>query len=143
MFFLVLVARWAVSYTHLDVYKRQEKPFTLIDVPGIEGNENEYETIIMDAVSKAHCVFYVCSAGKLPESATITKIKKYLKEQTEVYFLLNEKKNTYSYEDIHTFEAMHPTAEKFKTDISNQMHYELGEFYKGCYSLQGLSLIHI
>lgn len=119
-------------------FNQDEKPFTLIDVPGIEGNENEYETIIMDAVSKAHCVFYVCSAGKLPESATITKIKKYLKEQTEVYFLLNEKKNTYSYEDIHTFEAMHPTAEKFKTDISNQMHYELGEFYKGCYSLQGL-----
>jgi hypothetical protein len=119
-------------------FNQEEKPFTLIDVPGIEGNESKYETMIMDAVSKAHCVFYVCSAGKLPESGTITKIKKYLKEQTEVYFLLNERKNTYTYDEVYTFEAMHPNAEEFKINISNQMKNELGEFYKGCISLQGL-----
>lgn len=119
-------------------FNQEEKPFTLIDVPGIEGNESKYETMIMDAVSKAHCVFYVCSAEKLPESGTITKIKKYLKEQTEVYFLLNERKNTYTYEEVYTFEAMHPSAQEFKKNISNQMQNELGEFYKGCYSLQGL-----
>ena len=121
-------------------FNQEEKPFTLIDVPGIEGNESEYQTIIMDAVSKSHCVFYVCStnAGKLPESGTVAKIKKYLKEQTEVYFLLNERKHTYTYEDIHTFEAMHSNAAEFRTNISNQMQNELGDFYKGCYSLQGL-----
>lgn len=119
-------------------FNQEEKPFTLIDVPGIEGKESEYETIIMDAVSKAHCVFYVCSAEKLQESGTVSKIKKYLKEQTEVYFLLNEKKHNYNYEDHHTFEAMHPRAEEFKINISKQMQNELGEFYKGCYSLQGL-----
>jgi gas vesicle protein len=119
-------------------FNKEEKPFTLIDVPGIEGNEGKYEAMIMDAVSKAHCVFYVCSAGKLPESGTIAKIKKYLKEQTEVYFLLNERKNTYSYEKVYTFEAMHPSIEEFKRSISNQMQNELGEFYKGCCSLQGL-----
>lgn len=119
-------------------FNQEEKPFTLIDVPGIEGNESKYETMIMNAVSKAHCVFYVCSAGKLPESGTITKIKKYLKEQTEVYFLLNERKNTYTYDEVYTFEAMHPSAEEFKINISNQMKNELGEFYKGCISVQGL-----
>lgn len=119
-------------------FNQEEKPFTLIDVPGIEGNEGKYETMILDSVSKAHCVFYVCSAGKLPESGTIAKIKKYLKEQTEVYFLLNERKNTYTYEEVYTFEAMHPSTEEFKTNISNQMQNELGKFYKGCYSLQGL-----
>lgn len=119
-------------------FNQEEEPFTLIDVPGIEGNEGKYETMILDAVSKAHCVFYVCSAGKLPESGTIAKIKKYLNEQTEVYFLLNERKNTYSYEDVFTFESMHPRAEKFRKEISSQMEKELGVFYKGCYSLQGL-----
>lgn len=119
-------------------FNQDPEPFTLIDMPGIEGNEGKYETMIMDAVSKAHCVFYVCSAGKLPESGTIAKIRKYLNEQTEVYFLLNERKNTYRYEDVFTFEAMHPSAEKFRTDISTQMEEELGEFFKGCYSLQGL-----
>ncbi|MDT0688753.1 dynamin family protein [Salegentibacter sp. F188] len=119
-------------------FNQEEEPFTLIDVPGIEGNEGKYEKMIMEAVSKAHCVFYVCSAGKLPESGTIAKIKKYLKEQTEVYFLLNERKNTYTYDDVVTFEAMHPGAEDFRKNISNQMQNELGDFYKGCYSLQGL-----
>lgn len=119
-------------------FNQEEKPFTLIDVPGIEGNEGKYEAMIMDAVSKAHCIFYVCSAGKLPESGTIEKIKRYLKEQTEVYFLLNERKNTYTYEEIHTFEAMHPRADEFKKSISDQMSNELGDFYKGSYSLQGL-----
>lgn len=119
-------------------FNQEQKPFTLIDVPGIEGDENEYEEIIMDAVSKAHCIFYVCSAEKLPESGTVSKIKKYLKEQTEVYFLLNEKKYNYNYEDDHSFEAMHSKAAEFRTNISTQMQNELGDFYKDCYSLQGL-----
>lgn len=119
-------------------FNQEEKPFTLIDVPGIEGKESEYEAIIMGAVSKAHCVFYVCSAEKLPESGTVSKIKKYLKEQTEVYFLLNEKKHNYNYEDDHSFDVMHLSAGEFRNNISNQMQNELGDFYKGCYSLQGL-----
>jgi hypothetical protein len=119
-------------------FNQLEKPLTLIDVPGIEGNEGQYEAMIMDAVTKAHCVFYVCSADKTPESGTISKIKKYLKEQTEVYFLLNERKHTYNYDDVHTFEAMHSGAEEFRKNISRKMKDELGEFYKGCYSLQGL-----
>ncbi|MBW4362298.1 GTPase [Flavobacterium taihuense] len=119
-------------------FNQEEKPFTLIDVPGIEGDENEYEEIIMNAVSKAHCVFYVCSAEKLPESGTVSKIKKYLKEQTEVYFLLNEKKHNYNYENDSSFEAMHSKAAEFRTNISTQMQNELGDFYKDCYSLQGL-----
>jgi chemotaxis regulatin CheY-phosphate phosphatase CheZ len=119
-------------------FNQEEKPFTLIDVPGIEGKEEEYETIIMDAVTKAHCIFYVCSTSKLPESGTVAKIKKYLKEQTEVYFLLNERKKPSSFDEVLTFEAVCPNNEKFRKDLANQMQNELGEFYKGCYSLQGL-----
>ena len=119
-------------------FNQEEKPFTLIDVPGIEGKESEYEAIIMDAVSKAHCVFYVCSTSKLPESGTVTKIRKYLKEQTEVYFLLNERKKPSSFDEVLTFEAVCPNNEKFSKDLTYQIQNELGEFYKGCYSLQGL-----
>lgn len=119
-------------------FNQEEKPFTLVDVPGIEGKESEYEAMIMDAVSKAHCIFYICSTSKLPESGTVTKIRKYLKEQTEVYFLLNERKKPSSFDEVLTFEAVCPNNEKFSKDLTCQMQNELGEFYKGCYTLQGL-----
>lgn len=39
-------------------------PFTLIDVPGIEGNESEFKDVIKTALHKAHCVFYVQGHNK-------------------------------------------------------------------------------
>ena len=53
-------------------------PFTLIDVPGIEGNESEFKDVIKTALHKAHCVFYVQGHNKKPDRATAEKIKKYL-----------------------------------------------------------------
>lgn len=39
--------------------KVKGKPFTLIDVPGIEGNEDDFKDEIKKALTQAHCVFYV------------------------------------------------------------------------------------
>jgi len=63
------------------------KPITLIDVPGIEGNEDEFREGIKKALNKAHCVFYVCN--EKPNSATTMKIKEYLRDWVSVYSIYN------------------------------------------------------
>jgi len=46
-------------------------PIVLIDVPGIEGNESEFKEGIQKALSKAHCVFYICRCnGQINEETT-------------------------------------------------------------------------
>ena len=65
------------------------KQFVLYDVPGIEGNESAYEDIIRKAVNKAHIVFYVNSDTKKVEPKTAEKIKKYLRNDTDVYSVIN------------------------------------------------------
>ena len=54
----------------------QGVPFTLIDVPGIGGNESAYEAEIMTALNKAHYVFYVQGQRNKPDAPTAEKIKK-------------------------------------------------------------------
>ena len=76
------------------IYKEYEmnisgKPFVLIDVPGIEGNEDDYKDEIKIALSKAHCVFYVQGHNKTTDSATAEKIKKYLRNWVKVYTIYN------------------------------------------------------
>lgn len=69
------------------IYK--DKPFILYDVPGIEGNEKNYEEIIQKAVNKAHLIFYVNGTSKKPEPGTAEKLKKYLRNYTSVYSIIN------------------------------------------------------
>jgi len=64
-------------------------PFTLIDVPGIEGDESDFKEIIKEALNKAHCVFYVHGQSTKPDSATAEKIKKYLGNWVNVYSIQN------------------------------------------------------
>lgn len=67
----------------------KQKPFVLYDVPGIEGNEEKYEKIIRKAVDKAHLIFYVNGSSKKPEQGTAEKLKKYLRNYTDVYSVIN------------------------------------------------------
>lgn len=67
----------------------KQKPFVLYDVPGIEGNEEKYEKIIRKAVDKAHLIFYVNGSSKKPEQKTAEKLKKYLRNYTSVYSVIN------------------------------------------------------
>ena len=66
-----------------------DKPFTLIDIPGIEGDESKFEEIIKNSVNKAHLVVYVNGSDKKPEPKTVEKIKKYLRNDTDVYSICN------------------------------------------------------
>ena len=85
------------------IYKEYEmnisgKPFVLIDVPGIEGNEDDYKDEIKTALSKAHCVFYVQGHNKTTDSATAEKIKKYLRNWVKVYTIYNVRGSADAYD---------------------------------------------
>ncbi len=67
----------------------EQTSFTLLDVPGIEGQEAKVRGQIEKALSQAHVIFYInreCS----PEKGTLAKIKSYLNDQSRVYFFYNK-----------------------------------------------------
>lgn len=74
------------------------KTFQLIDVPGIEGDESKYASIVRAAVAKAHLVFYVNGTNKKPEKGTAEKIRSYLRRGTQVCPLVNVRGNADAYE---------------------------------------------
>jgi energy-coupling factor transporter ATP-binding protein EcfA2 len=71
--------------------------FKLLDVPGIEGDENKVSEQINNAVKRAHAVFYVTSKAAPPQTAdaghqgTLEKIKGQLGDQTEVWTIYNKR----------------------------------------------------
>ncbi|TXE88135.1 hypothetical protein FPD38_04680 [Campylobacter volucris] len=69
---------------------------TLLDVPGIEGNEKIVIDEISKATKKAHAVFYIKreptppQKGSTSNKGTIEKIQEHLSEHTEVYTIYNK-----------------------------------------------------
>lgn len=115
------------------------KKFTLIDVPGIEGNEQEFKEIIIDALHKAHCVFYVHGHTTKPNAATTAKIKEYLGDWVNVYSIYNIKGSVSSYEKKEKREVLLPE-KKLKKEklVKDTFQNILGDIYKGNVSLQAL-----
>ncbi len=80
------------SYT----LKHGNKTFTLLDVPGIEGDEKEVIQQISNATQKAHAIFYVTKKPTPPQKGeerkegTIEKIQRQLDSQTEVWAIYNK-----------------------------------------------------
>lgn len=66
-----------------------DKNFLLLDIPGIEGNEQKYKEIIKNALSGAHVIFYVSASDKKAEAETLEKIKKYMRRESSVYAIFN------------------------------------------------------
>lgn len=116
-------------------YKNRD--FVLIDVPGIEGDEGKYKDMIINAVSPSHTVFYVVF-GKVPESGTIEKIKMYLKQQAEVYCIINKRGFKYSPEDINKTSDQLNYEPELAREVDYKMTEVLGDFYKGSITIQAL-----
>ncbi|WQS60812.1 50S ribosome-binding GTPase [Helicobacter pylori] len=80
------------SYT----LKHNNKTFTLLDVPGIEGREQKVIDQISNATQKAHAIFYVTKTPNPPQKGeerkegTIEKIQRQLDSQTEVWTIYNK-----------------------------------------------------
>ena len=122
-----------------------DKTFTLIDIPGIEGDESKFEEVIQHSLDKAHTIFYVNGSGKKPEQATLEKMKKYMHDGTSVYAIFNvhcKAKKARNYEIDKKFEDELNSAYLKQDEIINQTENELktflGDNYKGSLSLNGL-----
>ncbi|MEG2162269.1 MAG: hypothetical protein RRY62_13790 [Chryseobacterium sp.] len=98
----------------------------IIDVPGIEGDESKYEEEIKNAVSKSHCVFYVTSSTKTLESGTLSKVKKYIKDQADVFTVVNMRLNSFKEEYYNlSFEEIYKNKLEAIESISQQLKEEL------------------
>lgn len=100
----------------------QNKVFYLVDMPGIEGDESKYESVIKNALEKAHSVVYVNGTNKKPEVGTIEKIKKYLRDNCSVYSVVNVKgkADTYEFdEDRISLDTTHKDANEVAQETSN------------------------
>ncbi|WP_120987568.1 GTPase [Helicobacter pylori] len=118
------------SYT----LKHNNKTFTLLDVPGIEGDEKKVIQQISNATQKAHAIFYVTKTPNPPQKGeegkkgTIEKIQKQLGSQTEVWTIFNKPiNNPRAFKD-----GLINESEKESLKILNKkMKNILGEHYKG------------
>lgn len=114
-------------------------PFTLIDVPGIEGNESEFKDVIKTALHRAHCVFYVQGHNKKPDRATAKKIKKYLGDWVKVYSIYNVRGGVSNYDEEEERETLiTPGVLKSESLIQAEFKTILGDVYAGHVTLQGL-----
>ena len=114
-------------------------PFTLIDVPGIEGNESEFKDVIKTALHKAHCVFYVQGHNKKPDRVTAEKIKKYLGDWVKVYSIYNVRGTVSNYDEEEERKTLiTPGVLKSESLIQAEFKTILGDVYAGHVTLQGL-----
>lgn len=121
------------------------KTFSLIDIPGIEGDEKKFEEIIKSSLDRSHIIFYVNGSGKKIEKATLEKIKKYMHDGTSVYTIFNvhckPKKERIPDFDRTYSEELHDAYSQ-SADIVRQTEKELKSFlggnYKGSISVNGL-----
>ncbi len=112
--------------------------FALLDLPGIEGQEELVLSKITDAVKKAHAVFYITSKPTPPQSVdgnslgVLEKIRKHLKDHTEVYSIFNKRaKNP----QLLKSEIVDEEEKESLLDLDNVMRENIGEQYKTHFSL--------
>ncbi len=118
------------------------KKVTLIDVPGIEGDEAKYANVIEKALRKAHVVFYVQGKNKKPDAKIAEKIGRYLSDWSRVYSIYNVRNSLDDYDP----EQLNDLPETLKTDknidLQNQIQGVLcdilGNVYQGGLLLHGL-----
>ena len=121
---------------HLNIFG---KPFTLIDVPGIEGKEEDFKDDIKRALQQAHVVFYVQGHNKKPDSATAEKIKKYLNDWVNVYSIYNVRGGASNYDECEERESLFTSdVDKTYTLIEDTFKDILGVVYKGNIAIQAL-----
>lgn len=105
------------------------KNISILDMPGIEGNESKYIEDIKKAVEKAHIIFYVIGTGKEVEENTLKKVKSYIKDQAKVYSILNIRNKPSAYRIKK--ELVDETALKIQSRIEMKFKEILGQKYMG------------
>lgn len=119
------------------------KPFALLDVPGIEGSEGEIYSEIERAVKTAHAVFYVTNQAAPPQTGdekgkgTLEKIKQHLGAQTEVWAIFNKKVTNPKYA-LTDRPLVSEDEEEGLAGLNEKMREQLGDHYKDVFSLTAL-----
>lgn len=110
--------------------------FVLLDVPGIEGKEELVREPIMQAVRKAHAVFYVTRKADPPQKGddktskgTLEKIKEHLGAQTEVWTIFN--KSIKSAEQLRAPQLINTGEIESLKVMEEEMRKQLGGHYAG------------
>lgn len=115
------------------------KEFILIDVPGIEGREEDFRDEIKRALNQAHCVFYVQGNNKKPDIKTAEKIKNYLSDWVNVYSIFNVRGGASNYDESDERKTLETEAvRKNEQLIQDTFRNILGNIYKGNITLQAL-----
>lgn len=115
-------------------FKHNDEEFSLIDVPGIEGNEEEVIDKIQKALIKSHVIFYIKKEPTPPQKGDknkkgiIEKIKEQLNDQAEIYAIYNKPINS-----ARTLEneLIDKQTREGLNELDSKMNEYLGEFYKG------------
>ena len=116
----------------------ERRPFVMIDVPGIEGKEDNYLEEISTALKQAHLVFYVQGHNKKPDSATIEKIKKYLSNWVDVYSIFNVRGGVSNYDEIEERKVLlTDNVKSIQNSIIEVFKDALSDLYKGNITCQG------
>ena len=113
--------------------------FTLIDVPGIEGDENKVKDNIYKGLSKAHIIFYVHGHDSPPDAKIVQKIKKYIGKGVNVYSVFNIKGGTGNYDEPEERTTLlDERKEKGASLVEETFRNALGDIYKGNICVQAL-----
>jgi len=141
----VIVGTGRADFTQSNVayhFQCEGKPFQLLDVPGIEGDESKYEQMVFQAIAKAHLVFYVNGTNKKPEANTIEKIWNYLNRDGKVCAICNVRGLADAYEfdkDRVALDQTHKDAATTRQQTRATLETLLGvDLVTDCISVQGL-----
>lgn len=123
-----------------------DNEFILIDIPGIEGNEEKFKKIIKNSLMKSHVIFYINGSGKKAEKDTLEKIKNYMHDGTSVYAIFNvhckAQKDRIKGIDKTYQEELSDAYKKQKSEVIPQTEEELKSFlgsnFKGSVCVNGL-----
>ena len=109
-------------------------PITIIDMPGIEGNELNYIEKIRSALDKAHIIMYVYRDDTKPDTKTVEKIKSYLNDWVKVFSIFNVPGFSCS-----PGQPLHPQLDKAETLIKQGFADALGDTYSGNISVHAFA----
>ncbi len=115
-------------------FQYNHQTFTLLDVPGIEGDEQKVIDQISNATQKAHAIFYVTKTPNPPQKGeegkrgTIEKIQRQLDSQTEVWAIYNKPiNNQRAFKD----KLINESEKESLKILNKEMKNILGKHYMG------------
>lgn len=114
----------------------------LLDVPGIEGDEEKVRDAIGAAVRKCHAVFYVTRRAGPPNQGedgrpgTLEKIRQHLGSQTEVWAVYN--KGVTNPAALPATGLLNEGEITSLPDLERELRAQLGDAYQRCVSLAAL-----